>query len=223
MLTRATLKFLRDLKQNNRRDWFEKHRAAYEAGRAEFVTLVDHLLGGIASFDPPIVEQEPEDCVYRIYRDVRFGKNKTPYKPNFGAFMSDRGRKLARAGYYVHVEPGGCFLAGGLYMPPTPELKAVRRAILHDGDALRRIVRARPFVKAFGKELPGAKLKTVPRDVTADHPCADLLRMKSFEIWCPYKDGLVLKPDFVPWAARTFRLMRDYVHYLNRALDRWLS
>jgi uncharacterized protein (TIGR02453 family) len=146
MITPATLSFLRDLKAHNQRAWFHRNRARYDAARAEMVHLVDAVMAGLAHFEPHILEQDPEDCLFRINRDTRFATDKTPYKVHLGAFITDRGRRADRAGYYVHVQPGECLVAGGLYQPPGPQLKAVRRALLEDAASFRRILR-RPGVR----------------------------------------------------------------------------
>lgn len=220
MITAATFTFLRDLKKNNQRAWFHAQRDRYLAARANVVELVEACLTEIAHVEPHILEQDPEDCLFRINRDTRFSKEKTPYKTHFGAFITDRGRKMNRAGYYLHVEPGGCLLAGGLYMPPTPELKAVRAAILADAAPLRRILRKPTFVRLFGQEMPSDKLKTTPRDVPRDHPDADLLRYKSFGVWRNFPDRALQSGAFLKEAAQTFRALADFVHWLNAALDR---
>lgn len=219
MLQKSTLDFLKALKAHNQRAWFHAHRDRYTAARNDVIQLVDQLIGRIAVFDPPVVEMEPADALFRINRDTRFARNKAPYKTNFGAFLTDRGRRVARAGYYLHIEPGECLLAGGLYMPPTPELKAVRRAIVADPRELRRILGRPAFVRAFGKELPGARLRTAPRDIPRNHPDIDLLRLQSFEVYQSFSDRDLLAANFPARAARVFAAMKDFVHWLNRALD----
>lgn len=223
MITKPTLAFLAGLKKNNRRDWFAANRKSYEAAREEFIALVDALIAGIAHFEPHVLELDPADCVFRINRDTRFSKNKEPYKPNLGAFITDRGRKVSRAGYYIHLEAGSCMTAGGLYMPPAPELKAVRRAILDDPAPLRKILGNKKFAAAFGKELPGIRVKTAPRDVPKDHPDLDLLRYQSFEVFREFPDADALKPGFVQACLKDFELMAPYVKWLNTALDRHLK
>ena len=220
MIENATFKFLKGLKGNNNRPWFQQHREEYEQARSNVLGVVDHVIAGIAGFDPPIIEQAPEDCLFRINRDVRFSREKTPYKMHFGAFITDRGRKVDRAGYYLHVQPGESLLAGGLYMPPSRELKAVRQAILEDSRTLRRIISRPAFVKLFGRTLPGRRLKTAPRDIPRDHPDIDLLQLTSFEVWASLKDRDLQHKDFVKRAVGVFEVMRDYVQWLNRALDR---
>lgn len=223
MITQPTLKFLAGLKKNNRRDWFEANRPRYLAARAEFIALVDALIAGIAHFEPHVLELDPEDCIFRINRDTRFSKNKEPYKPNFGAFITDRGRKVSRAGYYIHLEAGQCMTAGGLYLPPGPELKAVRAAIQAGAEPLRKILAGRKFAAAFGKELPGIRVKTAPRDVPRDHPDLDLLRYQSFEVYREFPDAQALKPGFVRTCRKDFELMSPFVKWLNAALDRHLK
>jgi uncharacterized protein (TIGR02453 family) len=220
MIENATFKFLKDLKANNNRPWFQEHRKEYEQARANVLDVVDHVIAGIAGFDPPIIEQAPEDCLFRINRDVRFSREKSPYKFHFGAFITDHGRKVNRAGYYVHVQPGESILGGGIYMPPARELKAVRQAIIEDSSTLRRIISRPAFVKLFGRTLPGRRLKTAPRDIPRDHPDIDLLQLTSFEIGVDLKDRELQKKDFVKHAVDVFKVMRDYVQWLNRALNR---
>ena len=216
----TTFKFLKDLAANNDRTWFHAHKKEYQAARGEFLRQVEDLIVAISAFDPPIIEMEPADAVFRINRDTRFSKDKAPYKTNFGAFMTDRGRKVARAGYYFHVEPGKCFVAGGLYMPPAPELRAVREALAEDAAPFRKIIGRKAFKEAFGGELPGDRLKTAPRDYSIDHPDIDLLRLKSFEIASEVSDRDVKGANFTKQATRQFKLMQDYIHWLNAALDR---
>ena len=220
MITQATLDFLGGLKQNNNRAWFAAHRPAYESARAEFINLVDALIAGLAHFEPRVLELDPAACVFRIHRDTRFARHTAPFKPHLGAFITDRGRNVARAGYYVHLEPGASLVAGGLYMPPAPELKAVRGALLDDAAALRRIIGRKNFVAAFGRKLPGARLKTAPRDVPRDHPDLDLLRLKSYEIYRRIPNPTMRSPRLAKILIRYFATMHAYVAWLNRALDR---
>jgi len=223
MITNSTLLFLRDLKKHNTRDWFDKNRTRYKAAREEFILLVDAVIAGIANFEPHVLELEPENCIFRINRDTRFSKDKTPYKTHLGAFITDRGRKVTRAGYYVHLEPGECLIAGGLYMPPAPETKAIRETIMNDAASLRKIIGRAQFTAAFGKELPGARVKTAPRGVPKDHPAIDLLRLKSYEISHDVTDHAMLSPGMAETAVKHYAIMHDYVAWLNVAIDRHLK
>ena len=220
-ITSTSLKFLADLKRNNNRAWFAANRKRYEAARAEFIQLVDALIAGIAHIEPRLLELDPADCVFRINHATRFARHPEPYKVHFGAFITDRGRKVDRAGYYFHLEPGECLVAGGLYMPPAAELHAIRHGILDDAATLRKIIGKKSFAAAFGKELPGTKLKTAPRDVPKDHPEVDLLRLKSYEIYRNLPNRSVLAPDLVQAVTKYFVTMQPYVAWLNHTLDRW--
>ena len=220
-LAPTTLAFLTDLKKNNHRAWFDVNRKRYEAARAEFIQLVDALIAGIAHCDPRLLELDPSDCIFRINHDTRFSHHKEPYKVHFGAFITDRGRKVDRAGYYFHLEPGACMVAGGLYMPPAPELNAIRRAIQADAPALRKIIAQKNFVAAFGKELPGIKLKIAPRDVAKDHPDLDLLRLKSYEVFRELPNRRVLARNLAKTVTEFFITMHPYIAWLNRSLDRY--
>lgn len=218
MIDKTTIQFLKELKANNERAWFQAHQAEYKAARSDMVAQVDELIDAIIVFDQSVIEQEASKCLFRINRDVRFSNDKSPYKTNFGAFITDRGRKVTRAGYYLHIEPGSCLIAGGIYMPPIGELKAIRKAIDRDAEPLREILKAAPFVQAFGEELPGERLKTAPRDYPKDHPDIDLLRLKSFEILHAVSDRDVTGKRFTDDAAALFETMAAYNGWLNRAL-----
>lgn len=223
MITKATMLFLRDLKKHNTREWFDSNRKRYQAAREDFILLVDAMIAGIAHFESHVLELEPEQCIFRINRDTRFSKNKEPYKPNLGAFITDRGRKVTRAGYYIHLEPGKCMIAGGLYMPPAAEMKLIRDAIMDNASSLRKVTGKARFAAAFGKELPGLRVKTAPRGVPKDHPDIDLLRLKSFEIYHDVSDRDVLSSAFEKIAVSHFAIMHDYIAWLNNALDRKMS
>ena len=139
MLQQATITFLTKLSKNNNKPWFDKNRDAYAIAKDDYEVLVDNLLVALSAVEPVFKEQKAKDCVFRIFRDVRFSKDKTPYKPNFGAFFSKGGRKYPGAGYYLHVEPGGkSFAGGGLWMPEAPILKAVRQEIDYNYKELDR-------------------------------------------------------------------------------------
>jgi len=130
MLQAKTISFIGKLSKNNNKPWFDKHRDEYEAAKEDFELLVTEILGGLSVTEPMFKEQKAKDCIFRIFRDVRFSKDKTPYKAHFGAFFSRGGRKFPGAGYYLHIEPGGkSFAGGGLWVPEAPLLKAVRQEI----------------------------------------------------------------------------------------------
>ncbi len=217
----STFQFLKDLKENNDRDWFNANKDRYQEARANFLDFTKELLLQIAAFDPSIAHHEAKDCVFRIYRDVRFSKNKSPYKTNLGAHITSAAKKSevhSRAGYYVHLEPGGSFLAGGAYGPTGAWLKAIRQEIVYNPDEFKGILKDSDFKKYF-KELRGDKLKTSPRDYPKDHPEIELLRHKSFLAMHECRDEQVLGEDFVRHCGTVFQALKPFDDFLNRSMD----
>ncbi|MEO7426921.1 MAG: DUF2461 domain-containing protein [Fibrobacteria bacterium] len=219
MVTQKTFAFLSELKRHNDRDWFQAHKADYLAAKEEFETLAADLIRRIAVFDKSVEGLDARKCCFRIFRDARFAKDKSPYKTNFGAHISAKANKFQeRAGYYLHVEPGGCFLGGGAYMPSSPWLKAIRNAIAEDGKFFRRLITAPTFKKQFGT-MTGETLKTVPQGFSAGHPHIDLLRHKGFLAMRQLKDAEVKAADFPKAAAAAFKALQPFERFLNDVLE----
>ena len=149
MLKKSTVDFLKKLKKNNNREWFSTNKHLYEDAKTDFDTFVYELIQEIGEYDETIAHLQPKDCTFRIYKDVRFAKDKTPYKTNFGAAIQEGGRKSGVAGYYLHVQPGEFFLAGGLYMPEADKLLKIRNSIAANYDEFFEIVRNKEFKKFF--------------------------------------------------------------------------
>jgi len=211
---KPVLSFLSELAQHNRRDWFEQHRADYQASRERFEFFIDEV---ITAFQPvenlgPITAH---DCVMRIYRDLRFSRDKSPYQANMAASIARGGRHSARLPYYVHLAPHDqSFLASGLYMPSSSQLTRFREQIVRDSAPFRALIHEERFQRMFGKP-GGASLKTAPQGYSRDHPDLDLLRMKQVTIAYPLPDPLVNVPDVVDRAVEVFTLMKPFVDYLN--------
>ena len=129
MLQSSTIHFLKSLKKNNNKEWFDKNRSQYELAKNDYLSLVTKVLNELQGFDPTLLELQPKQCIFRLNRDVRFSKNKDPYKTNFGASFSKGAKKIQTAGYYFHLEPGANFVGGGLWMPMAPDLHKVRQEI----------------------------------------------------------------------------------------------
>jgi uncharacterized protein (TIGR02453 family) len=219
MISKNTYQFIKELKKNNNRQWFNANKPKYEAARSDFESFIAELIKHIARFDPPIIQLEPKKCIFRIYRDTRFSKLKTPYKTNFGAHMVAYAAKAHdRAGYYVHLEPGNTFIAGGAYLPPAPWLKAIREAIAVNGNEFTKILSDRSFKKYFN-EMQGDQLKTKPKDYPADHPFIDLLRYKSFLAVHNVSDADAVSAQFLPHSAKVFKALQPFDDFLNRSLD----
>ncbi len=218
-ISNSTLVFLNEIKTNNNREWFAENKFRYEAARSEFVEFVEHMINQISKFDPPIEQVNAKKAVFRIYRDTRFSKDKSPYKINIGAHLNAFANKLHdRAGYYIHIEPGNCFLAGGAYMPPGPWIKAIRKEIDFDAAPLKKIINSASFKKYFGS-IEGEQLKTSPRDYPKDHPEIDLLRYKSYLAVHHLTDEQVLVKDFDKHCLKVFKALKPFDDFLNKALD----
>jgi uncharacterized protein (TIGR02453 family) len=220
-ISQSTLQFLSDLKANNNRDWFMANKPRYEAAHKEFLQFTDALIAEIGTFDPGVSFYMAKDCVFRIYRDVRFSKDKSPYKTHFGAHVTAAPKKSeihTRAGYYLHLEPGATMLAGGAYLPESKWLKAIRQEIAYCTDEFMGILNDKDFKKYFG-EMAGEKLKTVPRDYPADHPAIEWLKHKSFLGTHYCTDEQVLSDGFLLHCAAAFRALHPFDRFLNRSTD----
>ncbi len=220
-ITRATLHFLGELREQNNRDWFAGNKKRYETAKLEFDNFVNGLIAQISAYDPSIAHLTAKDCVFRIYRDVRFSADKSPYKTHFGAHLTSAVKKTAvhaRAGYYIHLEPGGAFLAGGAYLPDPAWLKAIRSEIHYNGKLLHSILDNRDFKRYFGG-IEGDKLKTTPKDYASDHPDLELLKHKSFLAIHRLNDEQITKPHFLEHCASVFESLKPFNDFLNMSLD----
>lgn len=220
-ISASTMQFLADLKAHNDREWFVANKPRYEAAHNEFLQFTDALIGEIGQFDPGIRHFTAKDCVFRIYRDVRFSKDKSPYKTHFGAHVTSAPKKSeihSRAGYYLHLEPGATMLAGGAYLPENKWLKAIRQEIAYNTATFQNILNDKDFQKYFG-EIEGEKLKKAPGEYPADHPAIDLLKHKSFLATHKCADEQVLSDDFLKHCGNVFRTLHPFDAFLNRAMD----
>jgi uncharacterized protein (TIGR02453 family) len=210
---RPVLKFVTALKRNNNREWFQAHRADFEVARAHFEDYVAALIAELSRTEP-LAGLSPKDCIFRLNRDLRFTKDKTPYKPYMSAYIAPGGRKSRRMGYYVHLEPGNAMLAGGLHEPEPQQLAAWRATIARDPRPFRKIAGSEVFRKTFG-EVRGERLKTVPRGYPRDHPEAELLRLKSVTVVHEVSEAQVLSPGFLRETLATFKAMKPFLRYLE--------
>lgn len=207
------LEYLRDLSANNNREWFADNKSTYQNALDDFKGFTTELVNQM-SFHDEIEGGKAK--VYRIYRDVRFSKDKTPYKRNFSAAMQREG-KLRRGEYYLHLEPGASMIGGGFWKPEKEDLLRIRKDIASDDQEMRRIIADPTFKELFGT-LNGEKLKTAPRDFPKDHPAVDLLRYKSFILIRNFTDAEVLADNFLEEAVRTFKGMRPFLDYMTDVL-----
>ncbi len=219
MLQPATISFLQKLAKNNNKEWFDKNRDAYTLAKEDFEGLVAAILDTLAVNEPLFKEQKAKDCVFRIFRDVRFSKDKTPYKAHFGAFFSKGGRKFPGAGYYLHIDPAGkSFAGGGLWVPEPPLLKAVRQEIDYNFKEFNGIVTDKKFKKLFS-QIDGEQLKKLPQGYDEGNPAAEYLKMKSFTVGNPLSDVDIAGKGLAKKVTDVFTTMRPFIDFLNRSLD----
>lgn len=217
MLHKSTIDFLKKLKKNNNRDWFGANKKLYEDARYDFEVLIFEIIQKISDYDESISGVEPKDCMFRIYRDVRFSKNKAPYKTNFGASINAGGRKGHEvAGYYVHVSPEECFLGGGLYFPQPERLAGVRNRIAANYKSFRKIVDNKDFVKYFKKLWGDHALKTTPKGFDKEHPAMEFLKLKSFIGGHNVKQEKALSKGFADYTAKVFKPLKPLNDFLNQ-------
>lgn len=218
MIDSSTLSFLKKLAKNNDREWFQANKKLYEDAQANMVEFAGKMIGEIAKFDEAVYGLDPRKCVFRIYRDVRFSKDKSPYKINLSLYIAPGGRKPVEPGYYFHVQPSASFIAGGKHSPDSPELLKIRNAIARDCDEFVKVVESKEFRERFG-ELRGESLKTVPKGFEADDPAIEYLKLKSFTAVTDVADDKFLtSPDFSKHAAETARAIYPLNVFLRKAL-----
>jgi len=218
MLQPATLKFLKGLEKNNDREWFDAHRDDYATAKADFEVFADAVMKAMIPLEPRLEEQHAKDTMFRIFRDVRFSKDKTPYKTHFSAYFSKMGKKWDGAGYYMQVSPGKVFVGAGIWMPQGPLLKAIRQEIDYSYEELQGILSNKTFKKYF-PELSGDRLQKVPAGYEADNPAAELLKMKSFIASHTLPETEVLGKDAVKKILALFTAAKPLVDFFNRAFD----
>jgi len=214
------LRFLSELKINNNREWFAENKAWYEQVRSDFELISKNLITEVARFDDEIKHVEVKDCVFRIYRDIRFSHDKTPYKTHFGVFIASAGgRKSQRAGYYLHLDPAGCFLSMGVWCPQPNLLKALRQSVYDNVEELNEIRSNPEFSQYFNSFYEEEKLKTVPRGFPKDFPEAELLKLKHYLIDYKLDESSLTSNDFVVRIGGIMKCAYPFNRFLNYTVD----
>lgn len=211
------LKFLSGLEKNNTKEWFHENNDTYQNLRSEFIEFVGELIEEVSTFDKGVAGLDPKKCIFRINRDIRFSKDKSPYKNNFGAAMGEGGKKTEKAGYYFHAEPGKSFIAGGIWMPSSEVLTNIRQEIDYNQKEFKNLIEAKDFKKYFG-ELEGESLKTAPKGYTTDHPMIEVIRQKSFVMTHYFEDKELMEIK-AKEVAKIFEKMKPVNEFLNRSFD----
>lgn len=213
------LDFLNGLKDNNNREWFQANKKTYDAAKQEMEAFVDNLIPMIAAFDSSVKFATGKECLFRIFRDVRFAKDKSPYKTNMGAWISKGGRKSKGPGYYLHIQPGESMLAGGVYMPEPDQLKKIRQEIYYNAEEFKAILGQKDAKKYFNGLSEWDKQKLPPRDFPKDFADIDILKNRHFTVAYMLTDKQVAEKDFAKLVAKVFGLMYPLNVFLDRALN----
>ncbi|MFZ1705898.1 MAG: DUF2461 domain-containing protein [Saprospiraceae bacterium] len=220
MIQKSIFQFLGELKENNNKPWFDANKASYEVMKKNYNLLASQILEKMKEHDKTLNGLEAKHCVFRIFKDVRFSKDKTPYKTGLGIILTPYGKKMNLAGYYVHLEDGQSFVGGGLYMPPNDLVKKVRSEIQHFPEDLEKILKDKNFIKTYNdiEKNPNIMLAKVPKELSPDHPLADYVRLKSFTTGTAYTNEMVFTSHFVDNVIRDFVTLKPLIHYINRGL-----
>lgn len=217
MVKKSTLKFLKNLKSNNNREWFNENKNRYLEAKEDFEGFIQELLKNLGKLDEDLANLEAKSSIFRIYRDVRFSKDKSPYKTNFGASFNKGGRKVAFPGYYIHVLPGNIMIGGGLYHPETKLLKAVRQEIDYNDVAFLKIVEDKEFVETYG-EVWGDRLKKAPKGYDPNHKMIEYLKMKDFVFMHTMKDSILTESGSIDYIIEKYSQLQPFVAFLKQPL-----
>lgn len=219
MLKKETLVFIKDVAENNNREWFAEHKPKYEEAKADVLELVAAIIPELSKIDPLIsADLDPKRCLMRIYRDVRFSKNKDPYKNNFGMWFSSKSKGVNEPGYYLHIQPGKSFIAGGYWMPEAPHVKLIRQEIDYNIGDFKEIIENKDFKKNF-KLGTASALKNAPKGYDPTDPNIEYLKLKSFEATMPLDDEEFFKPTLVNKLISSFKTVNPLVAFLRNAID----
>lgn len=217
------VQFLRELRVNNNREWFQANKPRYEALRNYFIDAVQEVINKLALYDNYLVGLEAKSCLFRIYRDVRFSPNKLPYKTHFSAYMAKGGgRHSEYGGYYLHLEPENCVVSGGIWMPQSKLLKMLRQDIYDQADEFVQII-DNPSFKAVYPKLEGEMLTRMPVGFPADSPYGDILRHKDFTVMGCKSDDFFTQKDWIEKVVNDFRLLIPFNQFLNYTVDEYLG
>lgn len=210
---KSLLGFLKNLEKNNTKEWFDDNRKTYETLRKQWIEFTAKAIQETGKFDKDVAILEPKSCIFRINRDIRFSKNKDPYKTNFGMSLSKGGKRDDFCGYYLHIQPGACFIAGGAYMPMPDKLAAIRQEIDYNADKFTAIVNDKSFKKYFGK-LGGETLQRPPKGYDISNPMIDYLKHKSFIAEHKITDTDLTDADFLKRLTDVFKAMQPLNDFL---------
>lgn len=218
MLQKTTIDFLKSLKKNNNKPWFDENRKIYEASKQDFEIFVQAVISVLSKVNEEYALLKPKDCMFRINRDVRFSKDKSPYKTNFGAGFTIGGKKSNLAGFYIHIEPGSCFIGGGVWMPDNEMTKKIRQEIDYNFKEFERLIHSKKFKETFGDLSVDNKLVNAPKGYEIDNIAIEYLKLKSFTVSCKIDEKIILTNEFLKEIKQLFTTIHPLLLFLNRAI-----
>ena len=221
MITKEALQFLADLIANNNTEWMHANKKRYENYKKDYHAFIASILAEMKPLDKTLEPLEVKNCTFRINRDIRFSKDKSPYKTNMGVWFAQNKNRKNSPGYYIHYEKGNSFIAGGVWCPEASELKQIRKEIEFFHDDLDRIVANKNFKKEFGEITRDENnmLKKAPKGYDPEHPAIEFLKMKSFTASAKIDDNLFTQPEFAKTIAEKLITLKPLNDFLMRALE----
>jgi|DewCreStandDraft_4_1066084.scaffolds.fasta_scaffold203839_1 uncharacterized protein (TIGR02453 family) len=219
MISKDIFEFLIELKKNNNREWLYDHKAEYEKVKQSLIDFISYLIQEIKKFDFEIAVTEPKDCLFRINRDVRFSKDKNPYKTNFGIFIAKGGKNGGNAGYYLHIEDNNSFIGGGIYLPSPEKLKLIRKEIFYNTIEFKNIIKNPVFTYTFKEIWDDNPLKKAPKEFPADFEDIDLLKFRNYTVIKNLSNSVILSEIFGSSVINIFKVLYPFNRFINRAFD----
>jgi uncharacterized protein (TIGR02453 family) len=217
MIQKSSLQFLTDLKKHNNKEWFDANRKRYDAAKEDIYATIEKLIPAIGTFDKAIAQLQLKDCVFRINRDIRFAKDKTPYKTNIAGYFAQGGKKSDAAGFYMHIEPGKSFLACGCWWPEAPLLSKIRQEIDYNFDDFKKTITTKKFKDTFGAVETKDTLQRAPKGYEETNPAMEFLKLKSFVITKALTDEEIQHKDLIKNITAVYKAAKPFVDFLNTA------
>lgn len=221
MLQQSTLQFLSNLKKNNTKEWFDANKKLYENAKQDFLQLTTDVLNGISTVDTTLSHLEPKKCIFRINRDVRFSKDKSPYKTNFGMSISKAGKTSFAAGYYFHLEPEQCFMGGGIYMPMPDEVNKIRQEIDYCYTDFKKIITNKKFIETYKTIETSAEYSLVraPKGYDENNPAIQYIKLKSWIATTPVANADITNKNLVKQIVTAFTTLMPLINFINKAVE----
>ena len=222
MLQTSTLQFLKQLAKNNNKEWFDANRKKYDAAKADHIQSVQKIIDEFSTTDITLSSLTAKDCLFRINRDIRFSKDKSPYKTNFGAYINANGKKSMNAGYYLHIQPGESFVGGGMYQPDADALKKIRQEIDYNFDAFKNIINSKKFKAVYTKGISkdgDVSLSRPPKGYDENNPAIEFIKLKSIIAMTPLTDAQITDKKFASTVVKAFEALHPLIVFLNNALE----